>query len=1057
MVALISGLTACGGSGVETKTIQNAIDPAEPVSDWVLVFEDEFDGTTIDSTKWNHEVNCDGGGNQEQQCYTESAENSFVSDGKLNIVALPAPDGSELPYTSARLNTQYNVDFKYGRVEMSAKLPSGQGTWPAFWMMPTNDVYGAWPRSGEIDIMEAVNLKTTDGDGIENSVGGTLWYGQEWPDQSSSGKQYELPDDANPADDFHTYAIEWQEGEIRWYIDGYLYQTQRQSQVRYNSKEVAVGLVHRGWFAENYDIITGELTTYWDTAPFDQDFFLILNFAVGGDWPENVNDLGIDESAFANGQSYVVDYIRVYECSIDPDTGKGCETVRGGYDSTDDALIEGKAPIPSIASSGTAEDLIIFNDENNPAWTIWDCCGGSTPTVETDDDEHGATAEFVIGAAPTVMGFSSRSGHGAVGGSPFDASSMLTTGTISFDMKVVSAPTEAGTTWLLKIESSDGTTSTGEIPLNTSAEGLDPITGEWQTYTFSLQVLADAGLDLSAVDVVMVFPAWGTGEGAVYRIDNVLISTGEVQSFPELVLFEDAENSLWQAWDCCGSSTPTFEMDDAYHGMTTEFVIGAVPTVMGYTSREGHGVTGGSPFDASELLTNGVVQFDMKVVSAPTEAGTTWLLKIESSDGTTSTGEIPLNTSAEGLDPITGEWQTYTFSLQDLSDAGLDISAIDVVMIFPAWGTGEGAVYRLDNVKISNPDAGFTGLTLIDSAVANLWGIWDCCGGSTPTLETDDTEHGTTAEFVIGATPTVMGLTSREGHGVEGGVPYDASADLATGVVQFEMKVVSAPNDTDATWLLKIEASDGSTSSGEIRINTSDEGLDPVTGEWQTYTFSLQNLSDAGLDISAIDVVMVFPAWGTGDGAVYRIDNMIIGTPVSAPTVQGLVLYEDETAPLWAIWDCCGGSTPTEETDDTEHGTTAEFVIGATPTVMGFTSREGHGVTGGVPFDASAYLLTGVVQFEMKVISAPNDAGATWLLKIEASDGTTSTGEVALNTSAEGLDPITGEWQTYTFSLQDLSDAGLDISAIDVVMIFPAWGTGEGAVYRIDNTFIGIP
>jgi len=1048
MVALISGLTACGG-GAETETTFGVVNPAEPVSDWVLVWSDEFDGSSIDTKKWTHEINCDGGGNQEQQCYTDSSENSFVSDGNLNIVALPAPAGSALPYTSARLNTKYNADFKYGRIEMSAKLPSGQGTWPAFWMMPTNEVYGGWPKSGELDIMEAVNLKATDGTGVEASVTGQLYYGKEWPNQASSGKQYDLPDGANPADDFHTYAIEWQEGEIRWYVDGYLYQTQRQSKVRYNSKGEAVGLVHRGWFAEYYDLVTGELEDHWDAAPFDQDFHLLLNLAVGGDWAANVNDTGIDAAAFANGQTYSIDYVHVYECSINPDTGKGCETVRGGYDSLDDALVEGQAPIPSPPSTGVAQDLIIFNDANNPAWTIWDCCGGSTPTVETDDAEHGATAEFVIGAAPTVMGFTTRAGHGAVGGTPFDASPMLTTGSVKFDMKVVSLPNNAAATWMFKIESGDATTAV-ELPLTTSTEGLAPMQDVWQTYTFPLQALADAGLDLSAIDIVMIFPAWGTGEGAVYRVDNVEISQDGGVNYPELVLFEDAENPLWQAWDCCGGSTPTFEMDDASHGMTTEFVVGAAPTVMGYSSREGHGVTGGVPFDASALLADGVVQFDMRVVTAPNDAGSVWKFKIESGDGTTAV-EVDLNTSSEGADPVTGEWQTYTFSIQDLSDAGLDISAIDVIMIFPAWGTGEGAVYRIDNAKIYNPNAssggGFTGLTLFDSAAADQWSIWDCCGGSTPTVETDDAEHGSTAEYVVGAAPTVMGFLA------EDDVYYDASADLTTGVVQFEMKVVSPPNDSGSVWKFKIESGDATTAV-EVDLITGSGGNEPVTGEWQTYTFSLQDLYDAGLDISAIDVVMIFPAWGTGEGAVYRIDNAIIGTPVSAPAAQGLVLYEDAVAPLWTLWDCCAGSTPAEVTDDATHGTVAEFEItGNGQTVMGFYSRPDL-VDGGVPYDASGYLLDGVVQFDMKVVNA---AGASaWKFKIE-SNGNAEAVELDLFSSAEGVDPVEGEWQTYTFSLLDLADAGLDISAIDVVMIFPAWGSAPGAVYRVDNVIIGKP
>lgn len=140
-VFMAAGLAGCGGD-VTTNTDVTVVNPTEPVSDWQLAWSDEFDGGSIDSEKWTHEVNCTGGGNNEKQCYTDSPENSYVADGKLHIVALPAPEGSALPYTSARLNTKYQGDFKYGRFEMRAKLPSGQGAWPAFWMLPTDEVYG---------------------------------------------------------------------------------------------------------------------------------------------------------------------------------------------------------------------------------------------------------------------------------------------------------------------------------------------------------------------------------------------------------------------------------------------------------------------------------------------------------------------------------------------------------------------------------------------------------------------------------------------------------------------------------------------------------------------------------------------------------------------------------------------------------------------------------------------------------------------------------------------------------------------------------------------------
>ena len=120
-------------------------------SDWQLVWSDEFDGTDIDSSKWTHEVNCDGGGNDEKQCYTANSENSFVQDGKLNIVALPE-QRQALPYSSARLISKNKGDWSYGRFEIRAKAPRGQGSWPAIWMLPTDDIYGGWPHSGEIDI-----------------------------------------------------------------------------------------------------------------------------------------------------------------------------------------------------------------------------------------------------------------------------------------------------------------------------------------------------------------------------------------------------------------------------------------------------------------------------------------------------------------------------------------------------------------------------------------------------------------------------------------------------------------------------------------------------------------------------------------------------------------------------------------------------------------------------------------------------------------------------------------------------------------------------------------
>ncbi|GIU46396.1 glycoside hydrolase family 16 protein [Shewanella colwelliana] len=325
---LMFALGGCTSSGTASLVDQQTA--TEQAGPWHLVWSDEFAGKEIDLTRWGFEVNCYGGGNAEQQCYTDRADNAFVHDGILNIVAKsevfsgPALQDDDvnydvldksktLPYTSARLRSAKKGDWQYGRFEIRAKLPQGQGTWPAIWMLPTDWVYGGWAASGEIDIMEAVNLKArsdreeAEENELEARVHGTLHYGRSWPDNVYSGQEYRLPNDVNPADGFHTYAIEWQAGEIRWYVDEVHYATQRSS----------------GWYSQTMQ--GGQLITGDSDAPFNQPFHLILNLAVGGAWAGNVNDTGIDGSVFP--QTMQVDFVRVYECSLSPATGVGCSKV----------------------------------------------------------------------------------------------------------------------------------------------------------------------------------------------------------------------------------------------------------------------------------------------------------------------------------------------------------------------------------------------------------------------------------------------------------------------------------------------------------------------------------------------------------------------------------------------------------------------------------------------------------------------------------------------------------------------------------------------------------
>ena len=871
LVSTVS-LVGCGG-GAETKTDTNKVDPLQPVSDWSMVWNDEFDGDAINSKNWTHELDCNGGGNQEKQCYTDNAENSYVADGKLNIVALPAEEGAALPFTSARMTTRYKADFKYGRIEMRAKAPTGQGSWPAFWMRPTDEEYGIWPRSGEIDIFESVNLGAARNDGTaENHVYGTLHYGKSWPDNSQSGQAYSLDGGTSPADDFHTYAIEWQEGEIRWYMDDYLYATQRNSTIRYNSKDQAVGLSHRGWFTEYFDQLDGELDTYWSTAPFDKDFYIILNFAVGGTWPEAVNELGVDATAFDADNKFEVDYVRVYQCMSDPLTGRGCETIRAGYDNAEDGLVDGKAPIPVPPSDGIAKNLTIFDGTLNANWAAWDCCGGTNPgdteaSPLVADAEKGDAFQFNVNGTPTVLGFTTRGEllpeDFAGVSAPFDAAPLVDlNGTFSFDMKVVKD--SAASTWILKIESYFGGPNTGDLNLTTSLEGLNPVEGQWQTYTFTLSALQDAGLDLSTIDTFMIFPAWGTGEGAEYLITNVAVK-GDVGGAPQLVVFTDNENPSWPLWDCCGGSTPTvvddsasLGGDDNAHGNVAEFVVGAQPTVNGFISRAENTETP-APFDASAILANGVLQFDMKVVTAPNDSAAPWILKVEADGAASNTGDYAMTSSNEGQAPVTGEWQTYTFNLADLEAAGLDVSAIDVIMVFPAWGAGEGAVYRLDNVKIYDPTAGGeVVIALYDDAVTGDI-VFDSYNPESAVTATEmaEGERGNVIEVVKTGAVGNWYLNSLE-------TPFDISGYGTASELVFDMFVVSA--DTNVELYIKIDS--GWPAVSDVVVDTSS------LGEWKEVRINLQTLLADG------------NAFATGFADDTNIVNPFVMEPTGVMTVK---------------------------------------------------------------------------------------------------------------------------------------------------------------------------
>lgn len=260
---------------VPTSTPIATPEPAPVVEEdgWELVWQDEFEGEAINPANWTYDIGGWGWGNGEAQYYTDRPENARVENGLLVIEARQERFENSY-YTSARLLTQGLQAFQYGRIEARMKVPVGVGLWPAFWMLgndfsrnPDSPLESNWPHVGEIDIMEHVGrepdliMGTVHGPGYSGAGGLGRWNRQDYP----------------IADDFHTYAIEWDESGIRWFYDG-----------------------------EHYFELTPEDVGAREWV-FDREFFLLLNLAVGGQF---AGTIALDTKFPTN---LYVDYVRVYQ------------------------------------------------------------------------------------------------------------------------------------------------------------------------------------------------------------------------------------------------------------------------------------------------------------------------------------------------------------------------------------------------------------------------------------------------------------------------------------------------------------------------------------------------------------------------------------------------------------------------------------------------------------------------------------------------------------------------------------------------------------------------
>ena len=261
LLVILSTYAGCNKNAATDVVQPSQVDSIPAIPGWTLVWNDEFSGVMVDPAKWEYEVNGDGGGNNELQYYTSRSQNSYIDSGAL-VIEARKEDYLGKGYTSARMRTKLKGDWTYGRFDIRAKLPYGQGLWPAIWMLPTDSEYGGWPLSGEIDIMELLGQET-------DKVYGTIHFASGTGAHQQSGGSMTLAK-GTFAEDYHTFTVVWDTAGITWYVDG---------------------------------------VNYFTTAhqkPFDKRFHILLNVAVGGDWP------GSPDAFTTFPQKMYVDYVRVY-------------------------------------------------------------------------------------------------------------------------------------------------------------------------------------------------------------------------------------------------------------------------------------------------------------------------------------------------------------------------------------------------------------------------------------------------------------------------------------------------------------------------------------------------------------------------------------------------------------------------------------------------------------------------------------------------------------------------------------------------------------------------
>ncbi len=1019
--------------------------------EWQLVWSDEFDGAALDLSKWEVQLGdgiaygVDGWGNGELQYYT--ADNITVTGGNLEIRSLAedfnTPDpafGNDPDYdwTSARIRTQGLFDFTFGRVEARIMMPASEGIWSAFWLLGSdNSQYGPnWAAKGEIDVVEAYS-RGDPGFGIDPFVSSAAHFGGPFPFNTFLAKRFDesfLPAGAppfQPYNDYVVYAIEWDEREIRFFVDGVNFMT----------------IPARSYWNYFEDAVNG-FEPGGEAAPFDGLFHIILNSAIGGSLPDSVGEV----PSMTMDDVMYVDYVRVYQCSDPTDGGYFCRNIQ---EPEGENYVNQFRPLEWESQDvfSILEDLYVDGPGPERLLEIRDLdfltVNGLVATEVTVDGDT-----YVDILAPAAAGASSVPGFSVIDalGDPFIVSGFKPgLGDFKFDIYVEGDSGNLNGNLRVSMVS-PGARQGVIIPLNTL-----PV-DQWERVTIPIDdILNSPGIGVVDVGDVTELIRFEFSDAHV-RLDNIQFACGgQVCGIvDEIPVYIDGVEPLWdrgivgddtdQRFGLTNGGFPNPDYTDGtmFHVMWDEITLPGEPA-RGSVVESYFGTTGAvgavnfigstDPVPAIAALTNGEFRFDIRVVSNPNDVEL--LFKVDAVGS--STGEQPLGDLPVGTAP--GDWRTFTCPISTLAQQGLDTAAIAApfVLVPGPRGAGQDVRVQWDNVTfnpLSTGSATPLAMPLIFDTLPGFClpiqpfagGAWAIVDNPGPDAVNGNGRVGQVRKFSTSGPDEVFG-----GVAIQLSTPVEFEGpDDNTGKA-FTLKSYSPRVGLPITF--KLESGPG-VGPGRIYTTTVADAWEEFTidfagegsGSFGTLTIILDNgvVGDGGDDFTAyIDQVV-------------QSDSTSVAGDLSNPPNSYDFDQPNTLYPLTEFGESRAAVGTGPMGDPGNSGNVGQVTLNDfAQSVNGIVLGGTEGFPNAIPFSA------GNQRISMRVWTP--QAGTPVVMKVEDRDDAFQFDEDVQMTT------VGGAWETLTF---DFSDAFLTDTFEKVVIVFNPGFDHDGEVYYFDDLMV---